>query len=156
MTTNRYLCRNKYYGRSLNDDGLRSSLVQFFHNGVRLRTEILQPLLDSLNELLTAVNQLSSFRFFTSSLLIIYDGFEPSNGSCCNSCDTLPVSVALPWHQTPPFPLRPIDVRVIDFARATHRDMNHDFPVYSGPDEGFLFGLKNMIALVEELIQSGA
>ena len=151
MKTNKYLCRNKYYGRSLNDDGLRSSLVQFFHNGVRLRTEIFPPLLKCLNELLATVSQLNSFRFFTSSLLIIYDGYEASEGSCGSLESVSKSSTALPWHKTPPDPLSLIDVRVIDFAHSTHRDMGLDCPVYCGPDEGFLFGLKNLIALIEDL-----
>jgi len=122
ISTNRYLCRNKYYGRSLNDDGLRQSLSQFFHNGISLRTEIFLPLLDQLNRLLEIINRLDSFRFFTSSLLIIYDGLEPYD----------------------------IDVRVIDFAHATHHDIMSDCP-HIGPDEGFIFGLKNLIEIIEEL-----
>ena len=122
ISTNRYLCRNKYYGRSLSDDGLRQSLAQFFHNGINLRTEIFAPLLDQLNRLLAIINQLDSFRFFTSSLLIIYDGLEPYD----------------------------IDVRVIDFAHATHHDITSDSP-YIGPDEGFIFGLNNLIEMIEEL-----
>lgn len=118
------MCRNKYYGRSLTDDGLRRSLTQFFHNGERLRTDIFLPLLDRLSRLLAVINQLESYRFFTSSLLVIYDGLDDQPSE--------------------------IDVRVIDFAHATHRDMTES-PAYTGPDDGFVFGLKSLIELIEEL-----
>lgn len=41
-----------------------------------------------------------------------------------------------------------VDVRIIDFAHSTHKDLD-DPVVYSGPDHGFLFGLENMIALLK-------
>lgn len=125
VSTNKYLCRNKYYGRSLTDDGLRSSLTQFFHNGERLRTDIFLPLLDRLNRLLAVINQLDSYRLFTSSLLIIYDGLDGQPSE--------------------------IDVRIIDFAHATQRDMTAESQVYTGPDDGFIFGLKSLVDLIEEL-----
>lgn len=119
------MCRNKYYGRSLSDEGLRRSLVQFFHNGERLRTDIFLPLIDRLNRLLTVVSQLDSYRFFTSSLLVIYDGLDDR--------------------------LSEVDVRVIDFAHAAHRDIDPEAPAYTGPDDGFIFGLKNLVEILEEL-----
>lgn len=119
------MCRNKYYGRSLTDEGLRRSLMQFFHNGERLRTDIFLPLIDRLNRLLVVVSQLDSYRFFTSSLLVIYDGLDDR--------------------------LSEVDVRVIDFAHASHRDIDPEAPIYTGPDDGFIFGLKNLIEILEEL-----
>ncbi|KAK4022424.1 inositol hexakisphosphate kinase 3 [Daphnia magna] len=125
VSTNKYLCRNKYYGRSLTDDGLRCSLAQFFHNGERLRTDIFLLLLDRLNRLLAVISQLDSYRLFTSSLLIIYDGLDGQPSE--------------------------IDVRIIDFAHATQRDMTAESQTYTGPDDGFIFGLKSLIELIEEL-----
>lgn len=122
MLTNRYLCRNKYYGRSLSEEGLRQSLTQFFHNGERLRTDVFPALLDQLTRLLSVISQLTSYRFFTSSLLIIYDGLESLKAD--------------------------IDVRIIDFAHSTWPGRS---PVHSGPDDGFIFGLQNLIDLIREL-----
>ena len=57
------------------------------------------------------------------------------------------------FEATVPSPLLPtteplVDVRIIDFAHSTHKDLD-DPVVYSGPDHGFLFGLENMIALLK-------
>ena len=109
----------------MTDDGLRRSLTQFFHNGERLRTDIFLPLLDRLSRLMAVINQLDSYRFFTSSLLVIYDGLDDQSTE--------------------------IDVRVIDFAHATYRNMSGETTVYTGPDDGFVFGLKSLIELIEEL-----
>lgn len=38
-----------------------------------------------------------------------------------------------------------IDVRMIDFAHSTHQGFSADKTVHEGPDEGYLFGLKNLI-----------
>lgn len=151
VTTNRYLCRNKYYGRSLNDEGLQHSLAQFFHNGVRLRTDIFPALLSRLRQLLTTIDQLDSFRFFTSSLLIIYDGLDESSGSFHNRLDNDQTATALAHRSNYESPPSLIDVRIIDFAHATHRGVALDSPVYGGPDDGIIFGLKNLISLMEEL-----
>lgn len=97
-------------------------MTQFFHNGERLRTDVFPSLLDQLTRLLSVVSQLDSFRFFTSSLLIIYDGLDPIKGE--------------------------IDVRIIDFAHATSPDR---LPLHPGADEGFVFGLQNLIELIREL-----
>lgn len=40
------------------------------------------------------------------------------------------------------------DVRVIDFAHSSHSSMA-ECGVYNGPDEGFLFGLDNIIAILK-------
>ena len=74
---------------------------------------------------MAVINQLDSYRFFTSSLLVIYDGLDDQSTE--------------------------IDVRVIDFAHATYRNMSGETTVYTGPDDGFVFGLKSLIELIEEL-----
>ena len=99
-------------------------MTQFFHNGDRLRTDVLVPLLERLKGLKAVIAQLDSFRFFTSSLLIIYDGVDPGE----------------------------IDVQVIDFAHATHATPDSQLAEpHEGPDQGFIFGLNNLIELIEEL-----
>lgn len=43
-----------------------------------------------------------------------------------------------------------VDVRMIDFAHSTHRGLK-DSTLHEGPDRGFLFGLDNFIAILNEL-----
>ncbi|CAG7837856.1 unnamed protein product [Allacma fusca] len=78
QTTNgKFMCRNKYYGRKLDVEGFREALCQFLHNGNRLRTDALVPLVEKLQELKAVLSNLDTFRFYTSSLLLIYEGLDP-------------------------------------------------------------------------------
>lgn len=49
-------------------------LYNFLHNGTRFRSELIQPIVSRLSELIKCLEDLHSFRFYASSLLIIYDG----------------------------------------------------------------------------------
>lgn len=68
---------NKYHGRKLTLAGFKEALYQFFHNGHRLRHELLSPVLRRLREMQAALEACESYRFYSSSLLIIYDGDPP-------------------------------------------------------------------------------
>ncbi|XP_042215524.1 inositol hexakisphosphate kinase 3-like isoform X1 [Homarus americanus] len=75
----RYHCKNKYYGQKLSEEGFKETLWQFLHNGHRLRLDIAELIISKLEELRAIISKLDSVRFFTSSLLIIYDGYDPYN-----------------------------------------------------------------------------
>ncbi|XP_037346817.2 inositol hexakisphosphate kinase 2-like [Pungitius pungitius] len=65
---------NKYHGRKLTLASFKEALYQFFHDGCRLRRELLSPVLRRLREMQAALESCESYRFYSSSLLIIYDG----------------------------------------------------------------------------------
>ena len=147
----RFICYNKYYGRKLTTEGFRASLKKFVSNENFVSHNLLDQLIEKLKQLRSVIVQLDTFRFYTSSLLLIYEGNackmaggeECTGGEhdWCNSTDKL------------------IDVRVIDFAHSTHGHINsasasrvtsaneetahhqHDY------DEGFVFGLDNLIKI---------
>ncbi|KAJ8259897.1 hypothetical protein GJAV_G00174690 [Gymnothorax javanicus] len=80
MDTGHFLCRNKYYGRGLSIEGFRQALYQFMHNGAQLRRDLFQPMLGKLRCLKTVLERQASYRFYSSSLLIIYEGKEREPG----------------------------------------------------------------------------
>jgi len=47
-----------------------------------------------------------------------------------------------------------VDVRMIDFAHATHHGFLQDKTAHVGPDHGYLFGLKNLIHLFDNELYS--
>ncbi|XP_037068736.1 inositol hexakisphosphate kinase 1-like [Pollicipes pollicipes] len=134
VNLSRFICRNKYYGRKLAVDGFKQALCQFIDNGSVLRTDLLGAMIARLSELRDVLQRQHSFRFFTSSLLVIYDGQEPR-------------------HDVPESSARvDVDVRMIDFAHATHKDF--DDPVqHSGPDQGFIFGVESLISVLKTVLQ---
>ncbi|CAL8403152.1 unnamed protein product [Arctogadus glacialis] len=76
VDTGHYLCRNKYYGRSLTMEGFRHALYQYMHNGLGLRRDLFEPILSKLGSLKAVLEGQTSYRFYSSSLLIIYEGKE--------------------------------------------------------------------------------
>ena len=69
-----YCCRDKYFGRKLNEDGLREALHDFFHDGLILKVMAIRSVLKKLQSLKEAIEKQSSFRFYSTSLLIAYEG----------------------------------------------------------------------------------
>ncbi|XP_030585157.1 inositol hexakisphosphate kinase 1 [Archocentrus centrarchus] len=81
LNTGHYLCRNKYYGRGLSIEGFRQALYQYLHNGKGLRQDLFEPILNKLRSLKAVLERQASYRFYSSSLLIIYEGKEPEGSS---------------------------------------------------------------------------
>uniref|UniRef100_A0A8C6NNH4 Kinase n=1 Tax=Nothobranchius furzeri TaxID=105023 RepID=A0A8C6NNH4_NOTFU len=138
LSTGHYLCRNKYYGRSLSIEGFRQTLYQYLHSGKGLRRDLFEPILNKLRGLKAVLERQASYRFYSSSLLIIYEG-KVSLG--LSSLLSAPVS--------PQPPL--VDVRMIDFAHSTFKGFRGDTAVHDGPDRGYVFGLESLIQILESL-----
>ena len=68
---------NKYHGRKLTLAGFKEALYQFLSDGTCLRRELISPVLRRLREMQAALEACESYRFYSSSLLIIYDGDPP-------------------------------------------------------------------------------
>lgn len=73
-SSGKFMCRNKLYGRTLTMAGFQKALNIFLHDGVRLRTDALPPLIRRLEELLNTLSNLESIRLYTTSLLLLYEG----------------------------------------------------------------------------------
>lgn len=214
-----YHCKNKYYGQQLSEEGFKETLLHFLHNGHGLRLDIADMIISRLQELSSIISKLDSVRFFTSSLLILYDGFDPC-GSNLNQPDckterkrelsdhtrlsqwpepqgegsSLPqdkwspkdscipsIKMTHPAYihelpttgggKTPREQVsrcetdtsckskgrqrnknhrQTIDIRLIDFAHATHKGMG-DSKLYSGPDEGILLGLNSLVKIFTDI-----
>lgn len=122
---------DKYYGRSLDSNGFYQVLQDFFYKSIPDTTtsnRLVSKLLEKLKQLLTVVQALDSYRFYSSSLLIFYEG--------CGHEDTRDI----------------VDVRMIDFSNVTCKHFASDLVVYNGPDEGYIKGLTTIITYYEHLL----
>uniref|UniRef100_A0A3B5R8H7 Kinase n=1 Tax=Xiphophorus maculatus TaxID=8083 RepID=A0A3B5R8H7_XIPMA len=144
LRTGLYLCKNKYYGRDLSKEGFRQALRQFLDNGKGLRRDLFEPILNKLRSLKVVLERQESYRFYSSSLLIIYEG-KVSRWESETAPPPGPGQSAAPADQ-PPL----VDVRMIDFAHSTFRGFLDDKVVHKGPDHGYLFGLENLIHILED------
>ncbi|KAM7342379.1 inositol hexakisphosphate kinase isoform 1-T8 [Cochliomyia hominivorax] len=71
-----YAKRDKYWGRELNELGFKQALHDFFYNGYRLRTRVIKKIVQRLLQLRRVIEKQSSYRFYSCSLLIVYEGYE--------------------------------------------------------------------------------
>ena len=175
VSLSRYICRNKHFGRVLSVDGVKQAMRQFFCNGLLLRTDVISALLVKLENLRKLLTELDSFRFYTSSLLVTYDGSSnyqwspvPRNSFSTSTlglisgdtdtCSTrvLNRSMSDTTCHTGDMSHTPgdiVDIRLIDFAHSTHRGLQ-DSCIHEGPDQGLLFGLDSFVNILREIEQS--
>lgn len=66
--------KDKYYGRSLTESEFIKALLKFFDNGIRLRRCVIDQVICKLRELREAIEKQTCFRFFSTSLLLAYEG----------------------------------------------------------------------------------
>ncbi|KAI1279563.1 Inositol hexakisphosphate kinase 3 [Halotydeus destructor] len=85
-----YLWKDKYWGRKLDEDGLKGALRQFFFNGNSLRTFAIDAVLKKLKAMRESVEQQTSFRFYSTSLLIAYEGCVGRRSSRTSNIDEDP------------------------------------------------------------------
>lgn len=60
-----YMKKDKYWGRELNEDGFKTALCNFFHNGFRLRIKIIRKVVQKLDQLRRVIERQSSYRFYS-------------------------------------------------------------------------------------------
>ncbi|KAM7041244.1 PREDICTED: inositol hexakisphosphate kinase 1 isoform X1 [Sturnus vulgaris] len=161
LDTGHYLCRNKYYGRGLSIEGFRNALYQYLHNGIELRKDLFEPVLAKLRSLKAVLERQASYRFYSSSLLIIYDGKDSRAGMLVERRPearlkrvdgSVPESLQDGGSSEPGSSAQPkVDVRMIDFAHSTFKGFRDDPTVHDGPDMGYVFGLESLINIMEQM-----
>lgn len=104
--------------------------MEFFDNGQQKRLNILPAIIERLQSLYETIDSLSNYRFYSGSLLIVYDGSASSDL---------------------------IDLRMIDFAHsiviaAGNTDESSASNPQLEPDRDYLFGLERLIDVFREIL----
>ncbi|ORZ09909.1 hypothetical protein BCR42DRAFT_423311 [Absidia repens] len=168
MQEQNFVFQDKYCGRKLTIDTFQETLARYLDNGQGCQIQYIPTILQRLRRLASIIKTMDDYRFYTSSLLIIYDG-HPTND-------------------------RNIDLRIIDFAHCVtqkevqqhqkymqqqfyNNDGNQDDdgddadgnknsnentttipftypPRHQGPDYGYLLGLKSLVYHFESIYTS--
>eukprot|EP00055_Hartaetosiga_balthica_P014329 m.78088 g.78088 ORF g.78088 m.78088 type:complete len:181 (+) comp8561_c0_seq7:4224-4766(+) len=117
-----YLC----CGGGIKDKCLRI----YFDNGRGLRWKVMETVVQKLQKLRKDANKWDGFRFFSISLLIVYEAHNENH-----------------------IEDNTVDVRLIDFARThTPLDIEEDNADPKGSDYGFLHGLDSLIAMLKHIL----
>ena len=149
-TTGTYVHQNREYGRDLSVEGFKEALTQFLHNGSELRTELIGPIIQRLKQLKEQISKQDSFRFYAASLLIVYDG-QVMYKSRSDSTGVENTSESLSADDCSEENSLNIEVRMVDFPKSTYNGFMDDSIIHTGPDDGFLLGLTNLIELFSDL-----
>ncbi|XP_047991170.1 uncharacterized protein LOC125230161 isoform X3 [Leguminivora glycinivorella] len=79
--------RDKYWGRALTENGLREALRHFFAAGAAPRPQVVRRALRRLEALRRAIAKQTSYRFYSCSLLIVYEGDTEEPDTCAAQFD---------------------------------------------------------------------
>ena len=63
--TDHYMKRDKYWGRELDEQGFKTALHRFFHNGYQLRSHVIKKVLTKLEQLRHVIEKQTSYRFYS-------------------------------------------------------------------------------------------
>lgn len=138
-----YISRDKYYGRSLSKDMFLETLREFFFNGIDLRREIIRGFLARLTSIRQVLGEENRYRFYSSSLLLIYEGFVRQSVLQAKGVSAKHIQG---------IDEDKLDVRLIDFARSYRLPQSE---VKAGDvDQGLLFGLDNLLERLQILLDS--
>ncbi|GMT37150.1 hypothetical protein PFISCL1PPCAC_28448, partial [Pristionchus fissidentatus] len=118
-STSSYQFVDKMQGRRMDERHLRACLLRFVRGAGRARTAALRARLADLRATLA---EATSYRFFSSSLLVAFDAALPDS---------------------------PIQVRMIDFAHSTFDEFEGFSDVaYTDSDEGYIKGVDSLLDLI--------
>ncbi|KAL0139353.1 hypothetical protein V8B55DRAFT_1523146 [Mucor lusitanicus] len=128
-----YDVQDKYVGRTLTPESFRDTVYHFLHNGINLLIEFIPVLIERLTKLYIEVEKMIGYRFYGSSLLIVYDALNVN---------------------------RSIAMKLIDFTHCITRkeiEENQDIMTYPPergsrcPDDGFLQGIASLIEILNDI-----
>ncbi|GAW83368.1 inositol polyphosphate kinase [Plasmodium gonderi] len=109
--------KDKYWGRNLTKENIPWAIRNWFWNGSLLYDELIPLLLEKLHRFFNCIVELRHYRFWSSSLLWVFDGGLSDKKARSNS----------------------LDIRMIDFANTIYLQDNPSV------DDEYIFGLKNLI-----------
>jgi hypothetical protein len=118
-------CVDRFFGRTLTPSTIANAMEAFLFDGYTTRKELIPSILEALQRLLEVMEE-SVCRLYTSSLLFIYEGDETRREED---------------------EYARVDVKIVDFAHGVSKESSE-----GELDDGFVFGLKNLIILFQSLL----
>jgi len=123
---------DKYMGRKADEAALNRLLEVFLTVRGELQVGVIRSLLSQCKKIRKVISELSCLRFYSSSLLVIYEGGGEEDEGVGDGPR----------------------LRLIDFANVSHPPLGrHSAPVlHEGPDSGLLLGLDTLVEILHHLV----
>jgi len=153
-TTDSFTVKGKPWGAMISGkEGMLNALRLYLNDGTGIRYDLIPLFLEHLQKLLKYFKTQHHFRFYSSSILLIYDGAGASSSastpakeasaqtaSSSTSSSSSPAAAATATSGTPK-----VTVKMIDFA--------HAHPISDGTtlDDSYITGLKELVHMLEFL-----
>ncbi|KAJ3170193.1 hypothetical protein HDU88_008819 [Geranomyces variabilis] len=122
QNTRTFTYLDKYVGRQINGVNFKQSLLSFLDNGEKYLIGYIPKMLEKLRNLHAMVSKMTTYRFYASSLLILYDGaWAAEDSSKENGPISFAVTDANGEHidvsaEAPHNGVHDVDMKMIDFA----------------------------------------
>jgi len=120
---------DKYIGRKADEEKFHQLLETFFTVRGQLQVGVIRSLLSQCKRLRKVISDLSCMRFYSSSLLVIYEGSGDEEEEA----------------EQP-------RLRLIDFANVSHPSLGDGAKLHEGPDSGLLLGLDNFLSILKQIV----
>lgn len=166
---------DKYAGRRADEEKFRQLLETFFTIKGRVQNSVIRNLVTQCKKLRKIISELDGFRFYSSSLLILYEGGFPCKLAKFSDQDDADDDTEEEdrerSHDEELFVRRGPLLRLIDFGNVAHPDLmideeeginerekenNYEMMaakrLHMGPDTGFLLGLDNLLLILKGII----
>lgn len=137
-----YVSHDKYFGRGLDQNGVKDEMLNFFHDGLSLRKDVIASIVTKLRQMLTALDKQSTFKLFSCSLLILYEG----DANFAITSREVPSVSSLDLSSSTN------DVRLIDFANAIETSSCSKEDLTS--KAGIRYGIKSLVELLEDVLKA--
>ncbi len=155
----KYFYMNNTDGRKLSEQGLEEALRMFFDNGEIFCCELICCFIQKLKDVLDVMEKdLCSYRFYNSSLLLVYEGegtwYSRKGGTDCftNPSDNHSTHHGSLEQCTCKCSNEQMDIRMIDFAHVSRDDSHTDkSSCDTCPDKGYILGLKSLIRILRKI-----
>jgi len=120
---------DKYIGRKADEEKFHQLLETFFTVRGQLQVGVIRSLLSQCKRLRKVISDLNCVRFYSSSLLVIYEGSGDEEEET----------------EQP-------RLRLIDFANVSHPGLGDGGKLHEGPDSGLLLGLDNFLSILKQIV----
>lgn len=171
VSNDKFEMLDKYVGRHADESELRKLLEKFFTHGMSLRKDVINNVLGEICRMKKSLLDLEEYRFYSSSLLIIYEGMikedkyesklfcETENSMDCENFEMEAYeseSFDSTKYRKEDVPSCSVKMKIIDFANVSFPTLESDQSLHEGPDRGFLMGLDNLYEILESLLEEEA
>jgi hypothetical protein len=173
--TGKYFFQDKYDGRNLSEKQFKTTILKFLHNGQTVLYHFIPFIINRLKLLYCTIEKLPKYRFYSSSLLFLYDGYFENDYE--EKLQEEPLKDQVAWDipgqmyskntavrklrkvSVEEYEKRKIDIRIIDFAHSVS-PLNYEKSVEVDPetfsdsvDTGYLKGILSLIDTLTEILQ---